>query len=135
MAHFAEIVLDNNNNLSVSRVLTVDNKDILDADNNEIETKGSELLQTLLGGEWKRTSYNTHSGVHSLDGTPFRKNYAGVGYTYDPVRDAFIPPQPYPSWTLNEDTCQWAAPTPHPEDDKKYSWDEATTSWKEVEEV
>jgi len=83
-------------------------------------------------GTWLRTSYNTRGGVHSLNGTPFRKNYAGVGFAYDKTRDAFIPPKPYPSWTLNEDTCLWDVPTPRPEDGKKYSWDETTTSWKEL---
>jgi hypothetical protein len=77
----------------------------------------------------KRTSYSTRGGVHQLGDTPFRKNYAGVGYTYDPTRDAFIPPQPFPSWTLNEDTCLWDAPVPFPTDGQLYNWDEATTSW------
>jgi hypothetical protein len=83
-------------------------------------------------GEWIQTSYNTHGGEHSNSETPLRKNYAGVGFTYDPVRDAFIPPQPYPSWLLNEDTCLWDAPTPCPSDNKYYEWDEETTSWKEL---
>jgi hypothetical protein len=77
----------------------------------------------------KRTSFNTIGGVHQLGGTPFRKNYAGIGYTYDATRDAFIPPQPYPSWVLNESTCLWDAPTPMPVDGQRYYWDEATTSW------
>jgi len=77
----------------------------------------------------KRTSYNTCGGVHSLGGTPFRKNYAGIGYTYDPIRDAFIAPQPFPSWVLNEDTCVWESPVPFPTDGQLYNWDEATTSW------
>jgi len=77
----------------------------------------------------KRTSYNTIGGVHTNGGTPFRKNYAGIGYTYDPQRDAFIPPKPYPSWVLNEDTCLWDAPVPMPSDGNMYQWDEATTSW------
>ena len=85
-------------------------------------------------GEWIQTSYNTEGGVHLLGGTPLRKNYAGVGDTYDSTRDAFIPPQPYASWTLNEDTCQWEAPVPYPTDDLMYSWDEDTTSWVETEE-
>jgi hypothetical protein len=83
-------------------------------------------------GEWIQTSYNTYGGVHSDGGTPLRKNYAGVGFTYDSVRDAFIPPQPYPSWILNEDTCQWDSPVPYPTDDLMYSWDEDTTSWVEI---
>ena len=81
----------------------------------------------------KRTSYNTHGGVHNSGGTPFRKNYAGIGYSYDPQRDAFIPPKPFNSWQLNETTCLWEAPTPMPQDGKMYSWDEATTSWVEVQ--
>jgi len=83
-------------------------------------------------GIWLQTSYNTHGGVHSNGETPLRKNYAGVGYTYDSVRDAFIAPQPYPSWTLVEDTCLWEAPVAMPTDDKMYTWDEDTTSWVEV---
>jgi hypothetical protein len=80
----------------------------------------------------KRTSYNTIGGVHTLGGTPFRKNYAGIGYTYDPARDAFIPPKPFESWLLNEDSCLWEAPVARPTDDKFYTWDEETVSWKEV---
>jgi hypothetical protein len=81
----------------------------------------------------KRTSYNTRGGVHSEGGTPFRKNYAGIGYTYDPQRDAFIPPKPFASWVLDETTCLWAAPTPMPTDGKQYRWDEDTTSWIEMQ--
>ncbi len=80
---------------------------------------------------WIQTSYNTRGGQHILGGTPLRKNYAGAGYTYDSERDAFIPPQPYPSWVLDETTCQWQTPTPMPTDDKMYTWDEETTSWVE----
>ena len=86
-------------------------------------------------GEWVQTSYNTRGGVHTLGGTPLRKNYAGIGYTYDRVRDAFIPPQPYASWTLNEDTCLWDAPVAYPDDGNMYTWDEATTNWVEVNNV
>ena len=82
-------------------------------------------------GEWIQTSYNTQGGQHP-EGRPLRKNYAGIGYTYDPVRDAFIPPQPYASWTLNEDTCLWDAPVAYPDDGKQYTWDEATTNWIEA---
>jgi hypothetical protein len=78
-----------------------------------------------------QTSYNTHGGVHP-EGRPLRKNYAGVGYTYDAGRDAFIPPQPFVSWSLNEDTCLWDAPTAYPDDGKLYRWDEATLTWVEV---
>jgi len=90
-------------------------------------------------GEWIQTSYNTRGGVHYSpetgepdDGIPLRKNYAGVGDTYDSALDAFYKPQSYPSWTLNEDTCQWEAPVAYPDDDKMYAWDEETTSWVEV---
>lgn len=80
----------------------------------------------------KRTSYNTVGGVHTGGGTPFRKNYAGIGYTYDSQRDAFIPPKPYPSWILNEQTCLWEPPVAMPNDGKLYQWDDATTSWVEL---
>ena len=83
-------------------------------------------------GEWIQTSYNTSGGVHSDGGVALRKNYAGVGYTYDTARDAFIAPQPYPSWTLNEDTCIYEAPVPYPTDGLRYDWDEDTTNWVEV---
>ena len=83
-------------------------------------------------GEWIQTSYNTLGGVHLNGDTPLRKNYAGQGYTYDSTRDAFIAPQPYTSWTLNETTCIWEAPTAMPDDDKMYNWNEDTTAWVEV---
>jgi hypothetical protein len=86
------------------------------------------------GQTCKRTSYNTHGGVHSSGGTPLRKNYAGIGYTYDAGRDAFIPPRPFASWQLNEDTCLWNAPVPYPADGEMYTWDEDTTSWLPVSE-
>jgi len=82
--------------------------------------------------DWVQTSYNTQGGVHTLGGTPLRKNYAGVGFTYDSERDAFIPPKPYTSWVLDEETCLWNAPTPMPTDGKIYTWDETTTSWTEL---
>jgi len=82
-------------------------------------------------GDWIQTSYNTRGGVHLLDGTPLRKNFAGVGYTYDRVKDAFIPQKPYPSWTLNEESCLWEPPTPKPTDGKGYEWNEDTQSWSE----
>ena len=89
--------------------------------------------------DWVQTSYNTYAGVHYAPnsrtpdgGIALRKNYAGIGYTYDQTRDVFIAPQPYPSWTLDEDTCLWNPPTPYPEDGKKYDWDEETTSWIEI---
>jgi hypothetical protein len=80
----------------------------------------------------KRTSYNTFAGTHINGGTPYRKNYAGIGYTYDLTRDAFIPPKPFASWVLNETTCQWDAPTAMPIDDKRYSWNEEQLAWVEV---
>jgi len=90
-------------------------------------------------GEWIQTSYNTRGGQHYDpetgevdDGTPLRKNYAGIGYTYDSDLDAFYAPQPYPSWILNEDTCQWEAPIAHPDDGNMYQWNEETQSWDEV---
>jgi len=84
------------------------------------------------GAICRRTSYNTHGGVHTGGGTPFRKNYAGIGYKFDAARDAFIPPQPWPSWTLNENTCLWEPPVPYPDDGGIYTWDEATQSWSPV---
>ena len=86
------------------------------------------------GQTCKRTSYNTHGGVHSSGGTPFRKNYAGIGYSYNAIRDAFIPPRPFASWTLNEETCLWESPVPCPDDGNRYTWDEITTAWVVVED-
>lgn len=80
---------------------------------------------------WVQTSYNTFAGKHP-EGRPLRKNYAGIGYSYDATRDAFIPPKRYPSWLLNEETCQWEAPVPYPTDGKFYAWDESTLNWKVV---
>ena len=121
MAHFAEI--DENN--TVVRVLVV---------GNEQEDRGQEFLSKDLGlgGKWIKTSYNTQGGVHINGGTPLRKNYAGVGFTYDSQRDAFIPPKPYDSWELNEDSCLWEAPIDYPSDGKNYTWDEEKITWKEV---
>ena len=79
-------------------------------------------------GEWVQTSYNTRAGQHP-EGRPLRKNYAGIGYTYDPARDAFIPPKPFPSWVLNEETCLWESPTPYPQDGKAYIWEEESKTW------
>ena len=115
MSHFAQ--LDSNN--TVISVLVIE----------------QEMIDTGLFGEptsFVQTSYNTYGGVHQLNGTPLRKNYAGIGFTYDSTRDAFIPPKPYTSWILNEDTCLWESPTPMPTDDKSYKWDEETTSWLEI---
>ena len=104
---------------------------------NEVATTeqaGVEFLQNLYNdtATWKQTSYNTYGGVHSLDGTPFRKNFAGVGYTYDETKNAFIAPKPYASWVLNDDTCLWESPVAYPDDDKVYTWNEDTTSWDAV---
>ena len=92
-----------------------------------------EIYYAPAGYACKRTSYNTHGGVHTAGGIPFRKNYAGIGYIYDEARDAFIPPKPYPSWLLNEDSCLWESPVPYPEGDGFYNWDEDSQSWLMVE--
>ncbi len=120
MAHFAR--LDKTNN--VVRVHVLVNTVITDGEGNEQEQVGVDFLTNHQGGVgwYKQTSYNGN----------FRKNYAGIGYTYDSVRDAFIPPQPYNSWTLNEDTCQWESPVTYPDDGKRYTWDEATTNWMAI---
>ena len=120
MAHFAEL---GENNV-VLRVIVVDNKDTSDANGVESESIGAEFCRNLLGGTWKQTSYNAN----------FRKNYAGIGYTYDSGRDAFIPPKPYASWVLNEDTCRWEAPVAYPTDGKFYVWDENDVNWAEVQQ-
>ena len=126
MAHFAK--LDENN--VVTEVHVVANRDTSDANGVEKEYIGQAFLEKLFGGTWKQTSYNGN----------IRKNYAGIGYTYREDIDAFVPPKPFASWLLNEETAQWEAPTPMPEDagtgepPKMYSWDEATTSWVEVEQ-
>jgi hypothetical protein len=95
-----------------------------------------EFFQTFVDtspGEWIQTSYNTYGGQHP-EGRPLRKNYAGVGYTYDPQRDAFIPPKPYNSWLLNEETCLWEPPVPYPNDDQRYIWNEEAQSWDLIQE-
>ena len=130
MASFAKIGLNN----KVIQVLSIHNKELLDSNGIEQEVNGIDFLTKLTGWAiWKQTSYNTIANVHKLGGTPFRKNHAGIGYTYDEDRDAFIPPKPYSSWTLNETTCQWEASTPYPNDGKRYNWNEDTTSWEETE--
>ena len=118
MAHFAEIGLDN----VVQQVIVVNNTELLDENGVEQETLGQQFCRQLLGGTWIQTSYNN----------TLRKNFAGVGYTYDSVRDAFIPPQPYPSWTLDEITCHWQPPMPMPQDGNQYTWNEATQTWTQV---
>lgn len=105
---------------------------VLDGKVIQVIVAEQEFFDTFVdtsAGEWIQTSYNTHGGEHTLGGTPLRKNFAGIGYTYDKDKDAFIPPQPYMSWTLNETTCLWEAPVAYPTDDNNYIWDEATTSW------
>ena len=131
MAHFAEI--DDSN--IVLQVIVVDDKDTQDKSGNEVESVGAKYLSDGFGGTWKRTSYNTYGGTHTKGETPFRKNYAGIGWTYDETRDAFIPPKLYDSWTLNESTCLWKPPTPKPNDEtenERYVWNEDTTSWEKV---
>ena len=98
----------------------------------EVISAEAEFFDTFVDsspGIWLQTSYNTRGGVHTLGGTPLRKNYAGIGYTYDSERDAFIPPKPYVSWLLNENTCLWDAPVAMPDDGELYHWNEATLSW------
>ena len=121
MAHFAKLGVGN----KVLRVAVVSN------DVAVSEQAGVDFLNNLYGSRdvWKQTSYNTFGGVHLLGGTPFRKNYAGVGFTYDQSRDAFIEPKPFKSWTLNEDTCQWEAPVVKPDDGQRYNWNEVTQQW------
>jgi|TARA_Y100000114_G_scaffold43820_1_gene39394 hypothetical protein len=130
MASFAKIGLNN----KVIQVLSVHNNDLKDANGIEQEKLGVDFLTKLTGWAiWKQTSYNTIANVHRLGGTPFRKNHAGIGYTYDEDRDAFIPPKPYDSWLLDEDTCIWKSPTPRPDDEKKYVWNEDNQTWDEIE--
>ena len=117
MAHFAQLNEDN----LVTQVIVVANQDTADKDGVENEAIGIAFCTNLLGGRWVQTSYNAK----------IRKNYAGIGYKYDAELDAFIPPQPYASWTLNAD-AQWEAPTPYPQDDKRYTWNEETLAWDEV---
>ena len=125
MAHFAK--LDENN--IVTKVVVVHN------DVATSESAGVAYLNNLYGTSdtWKQTSYNTYGGEHALDGTPFRKNYAGIGFKYDQTRDAFIEPQPYDSWTLNETTCQWEPPVVKPIDNNHYNWNEETQQWDLVD--
>ena len=126
MASFAKLGLNN----KVIEVLSVHNNELLDSNGVEQEVNGIDFLTKLTGYPvWKQTSYNTHGGVHNNGGTPLRKNHAGIGYTYDEDRDAFIPKKPYNSWILNDDTCIWEAPVAMPEDDNMYTWNESTTSW------
>ena len=115
MAHFAQI--DSNN--IVQQVIVVNNTELLDENGQESESKGIQFCESLLGGFWVQTSYNAS----------FRKNFAGIGYTFDIARQAFIPPKPYNSWVLNEGTCQWDSPVSMPTDGERYVWNEDTLSW------
>ena len=120
MIPFAEL---NSNNIVINVTAGCD----------EDKDKEEELSASCIN-TWKRTCQFTSANKHSGEGTPFRKNYAGIGYTYDAAKDAFIAPQPFSSWTLNEDTCQWDAPVTYPDDGKRYECNEGTTSWDEVSE-
>jgi hypothetical protein len=131
MASFAKIGL----NSKVIEVLSVHNNVLKDSNGIEQEVNGIDFLTKLTGYPvWKQTSYNTHGGVHDNGGTPLRKNHAGIGYTYDETRDAFIAPKPFNSWILNEQTCFWEAPVAMPteilEENQHYSWDESIINWK-----
>ena len=121
MAHFAKLGTGN----IIERVEVVSN------DIAQTEQAGVEFLQNLYKdiSAWKQTSYNTRGGEHIIGGTPFRKNYAGIGYIYNQTKDAFIPPKPFNSWILNKDSCLWEAPVNYPDDGERYTWNEATTTW------
>lgn len=118
MAHFAKL---NDSNI-VEQVVVIHNNELLDELGNESEQKGIDFCVNLFGGKWIQTSYNGS----------IRKNYAGIGYLYDPIRDAFICPKFFDSWLLNEETCQWEAPTPYPTDGKSYEWNENIKEWVEI---
>jgi len=127
MASFAKL---NSNNIVIT-VEAVVNEVIKDLNGVEQEQLGIDFLNQLYNtnDNWKQTSYNTHGGIHNNGGTPFRKNHAGIGYTYDEIRNAFIPPKPFNSWILNETTCIWESPVVYPTDGNRYIWNESTLSW------
>lgn len=126
MASFAKIGL----NGKVIEVQSVVNEVLHDSNGVEQESIGIDFLTKLTGYPvWKQTSYNTRGGQHLTNGTPLRKNFAGIGYTYDENRDAFIPPKPFNSWILNEDTCIWKAPVAKPNDGQRYTWNETNQTW------
>ena len=133
MATFAKIGLNN----KVIEVLSVHNNELLDSNGVEQEANGINFLTNLTGWSiWVQTSYNTIGGVHNNGGTPLRKNHAGIGYTYDEDRDAFIAPKPFNSWILNEDTCLWESPISEPtlteeeiNNNNYYSWNEDNQTW------
>jgi len=122
MAHYAFL---NSENIVIEVIVGKDETDLTE--------NWEQFYGDIRGQVCKRTSYNTVLGVHQLNGTPFRKNYAGIGYIYDANRDAFIPPKPYASWVLDENTCSWVAPIPHPNDNSFYIWNETTLSWGKQE--
>jgi len=131
MASFAKIGLNN----KVIEVLSVVNEVLHDSNGVEQEAIGIDFLTKLTGYPvWKQTSYNTHGGVHDNGGTPFRKNHAAIGYSYDEDRDAFIPKKPFNSWVLNETTCLWESPIPYPQDNNRYNWNEQNQSWDLIED-
>lgn len=125
MAHWAQI----DENSFVTQVTVGDN-------NDPAGDEGYSWLVNNLGGNWIKTSFNTFGGIHKNGGIPLRKNYAGIGFTYDPIKDAFIPPklENLDSWILNEETCLWEAPIPYPNDGKNYYWNEENISWEEIVE-
>ena len=127
MASFAKIGL----NGKVIEVQSVVNEVLHDSNGVEQENIGIDFLTKLTGWSiWKQTSYNTRGGQHLTGGTPLRKNFAGIGYTYDEDRDAFIAPKPFNSWILNEDTCLWEAPVAYPNDGQDYKWNETIQNWE-----
>jgi hypothetical protein len=125
MAHFAKLGTGN----IIERVEVVSN------DIATTEQAGVDFLNNLYETRdvWKQTSFNTRGGVHLLGGTPFRKNFAGIGYKYDQTRDAFIEPKPFNSWVLNETTCLWDPPVVKPDDGQQYTWNETNQTWDLVE--
>jgi hypothetical protein len=132
MASFAKIGLNN----KVIAVHSLHNDVLKDANGVEQEVNGIDFLTKLHGWAiWKQTSYNTLGGAHTLGDTPFRKNHAGIGYTYDEDKDAFIPPKPnFNSWVLNEESCLWEAPVAYPDDGNRYNWNEDTQQWDNLDE-
>jgi len=123
MAHYAFL---DENNIVTEVIVGIDETELIEGLDPE------SWYANFRGQTCKRTSYNTAGNIHSEGGTPFRKNYAGIGFSYDADRDAFIPPQPFNSWLINEETCLWEAPIPYPTDDKEYQWDEDALNWVEI---
>ena len=130
MAHFARLNGDN----EVTEIHVVVNVVLLNESGQESEQKGIDFLQDFCktSDTFVQTSYNTHGGVHKLGGTPFRKNYASPGMTYDSSKDAFIAPKNYASWVFDEDSCRWVPPVARPDEENNYRWNEDTTSWVQV---